>query len=298
MNSDEFSGLRTPEAIAAGKQVVAVVAMHPALTRVLDASVTLIHSMTQIKMPTGILIQAEPGMGKTLLLELLKRKLESTAQEIEPKCIAVHVQLEAGADIYSLAGQTMTALGYPMMPSNPKLQVMNQIIDSGFARLRPKALLLDELQHLCEGKKLLSAIAATDWIKVRMDKHNCPVVGVGTPTIERLSQINPQFTSRSSASYVLTPFAFGDAWRQVLASFRQVVTAVDMTVVEGADAKMIHTATKGNMRSLKRLLMFAAMHASNRPDRKVLRQDLARGFVDATGQAGALTNPFANVRPE
>jgi hypothetical protein len=186
----------------------------------------------------------------------------------------------------------MLALGYPMLPSRPNLDNMNQMIGTAMERKRPVALLLDEMQHICEGNRDITARAVTDWLKVRMDRYNVPIIGAGTRALERLTLINPQFTSRASSTFVLSPFAYGDAWRQLLAAFAEQVTVVDLDIINGPLSKPLHIATKGNLRALKRLLTYACMYAADRENRIVSKEDFAYAFRDANGSAPDRVNPF------
>lgn len=291
MNVEQFTGSRTPTALNAGKQVRDVVVEHTDFKRIYDKCIDLVATMAHLKMPAGILIQAEPGMGKTLMLQMVKRGIVS-ADEDESGSHCLHLQLDSAVDTHKLAGMVMLALGYPMLPSRPNLQNMNHMIANGLAKLKPRALLIDEVQHICEGNRDITARAVTDWLKVRMDAFNLPVIGAGTRTLERLSLINPQFTSRASANFLLAPFEFGDAWRQLLCAFANQVTLVDLSILQGQVAKPLHVATKGNFRCLKKTLAYACMHAAARIDSTVSIGDLAVGFDDVNGHAQGRSNPL------
>lgn len=294
MKLDEYTGRRSPAALAAGQQVLNVIVEHLDFKRVFDSSIDLVDTMLSLKMPSGILIQADPGMGKTLLLQMIKKRLsESDAGKSKAACL--EIRLDSGVDTPQIAGAVMLALGYPMLPSRPNLQNMNHLISKGLTRLKPQVLLIDEMQHVCEGNRDITARAVTDWLKVRMDAFNLPVIGTGTRTLERLSVINPQFTSRASASFVLAPFEFGESWRQLLAGFAVAVLAVDLEIINGPMARLIHTATRGNLRALKKLLTYAVMHAAERAEKKVSVDDFARANDDANGHALGRANPFSAI---
>lgn len=65
---NKYSGPRSPEILKVGEQVLNVVVDHQAFRSIRDACRDLIHTMRTLRSPSGILIFAEPGMGKTLLL--------------------------------------------------------------------------------------------------------------------------------------------------------------------------------------------------------------------------------------
>jgi hypothetical protein len=291
MSLDEFSGHRSELALAAGREVLNVVIDFTDFRLALEGCISMIHTVKSLVMPSGILILGEPGMGKTLLLSLIRAHLQRNAGLASDACY-LDISLDSGVDVHRMAAATMFALGYPMLPSRPNLDNMNQMVAKGLERKLPQVMLLDEMQHVCEGNRDITARAVTDWLKVRMDRHNLLIIGVGTRALERLSLINPQFTSRVSATFVLTPFAYGDSWRQLLGGFAAQVKTVDLDLINGPLSRPIHAATKGNLRALKRLLTYAAMHATLHPRGIVTKADLSKAFQDANGSAPDRVNPF------
>jgi Bacterial TniB protein len=292
---DEIERFNSPQAIKAGKQVIAVVVQHNKYKQVFSNCIQQIELMQSIRTPGGILIQADPGMGKTLMLQMVKKHLTDQGGAKDGKrCL--HIQLDSGVDTHKLAAAMVYGLGFPMMPARLSLENMNQMINKGMERLRPLALLIDEAQHMCEGNRDITARGLTDWLKVRMDLFGMPVICTGTRTLERLSMINPQFVSRASTTFVIDTFDAGAEWRQVLAAFASMVTVVDMTVLTGPIFKPIHTATKGNMRALKKLLLFGAMHAieSRAKDEKptLTLEDLSVAYEFTYGEVTGRSNPF------
>lgn len=295
MMFDEVERFNSPQAIKAGKQVIAVVVQHNKYKQVFSNCIQQIELMQSIRTPGGILIQADPGMGKTLMLQMVKKHLTDQGGAKDGKrCL--HIQLDSGVDTHKLAAAMVYGLGFPMMPARLSLENMNQMINKGMERLRPLALLIDEAQHMCEGNRDITARGLTDWLKVRMDLFGMPVICTGTRTLERLSMINPQFVSRASTTFVIDTFDAGAEWRQVLAAFASMVTVLDMTVLTGPIFKPIHTATKGNMRALKKLLLFGAMHAieSRAKDEKptLTLEDLSVAYEFTYGEVTGRSNPF------
>lgn len=279
MNFEEFKGMRTMEALQAGLEVKEVVIAYDGFTHALARCLDLIATLSTLKMPGGVLIQADPGMGKSLLLDLIQRSLKASA-EAGQTVPCLRLTLDSGVDTRKLAAMTMQALGYPALPSTPKLERLNDLVDTGLARTRPMAFVADEFQHVCHGNRDITAGALMDWLKIRLDKTNIPFVGAGTMALDRLEHINRQFTSRVSARVMLRPIEYGDTWRKLLAAYAQQVKRVDMEVLNGAVSRPLHDATKGNMRALKKILVFGAMYAANREPGRLSPEDLTRGYDD------------------
>lgn len=291
MNFNEFNGPRSPEALRAGHEVLMVVVEHPDFIRVFHSCIDLIDTLRTLKIPSGILIQAEPGMGKTLLLQKIKAHMTRSAG-MSREDYVLEVGLDSTVDTHKLAAAMTMALGYPALPSRPTLEGMNQMVDKGLERRRPLAILLDEMQHVCEGNRDITARAVTDWLKVRMDRYNLPVIGAGTRALERLGSVTPQFTSRASTSFVLSPFELGAPWRQLLGAFAAQIKQVDLEIINGPLARPLHAATKGNLRALKRLLTYASMHAAGHGRSRVSIEDFATAFEETNGSTPDHLNPF------
>lgn len=291
MMMEEFTGPRTTAAIAAGTQVNNVIVEHAVFRQILDGCLDLIDTMTRIRMPSGILIQSEPGMGKTLLLNMIKREIaRRDADESKSRCL--QIMLDSTVNETNVAMSMMHALGYPMLPSSPSRSNMNAVIETGLKRVQPKAFLVDEMQQICEGKREITAKRVTDWFKLRMDEFNIPLIGVGTHGIERLAKINDQFTSRASSNFVMNAFEYGDSWRQLLSAFAGAVHLVNLEILRGPIAKPLHAATNGNMRSLKRILIYACMHATGRSDPRASADDFAKAYDNAFGMMANRSNPL------
>jgi hypothetical protein len=290
MNSPEFKCRRTPSAIAAGLEVARVVVTHDAFTRALKRSMDLVETLSALRMPGGILIQAESGMGKTLLLKLIEQQVEANAPSGRVgRCL--YLKMDSGVDNPKLGRKLARALGYPAFPTRVNSEAVDGMIETGLERAKPAAFLIDEFQHVCTGKRDITANHIADWFKVRLDATKIPFVGVGTMLLERMESINDQFTGRVSASNTIPLFTFGEDWRRVLAAYCQQVMKVDMSILNGPVAQPLHEASKGNMRALKKILIFGAMHAASRSDAKLKLEDLAQGYADVMEKAGR-ANPL------
>lgn len=227
-----------------------------------------ILTMRSLGESSGVLIQADPGSGKSLLLDLIALVL-ANEQDATMSGNFLRVTLDSKVDTLGFSTAVAIALGFPAMPRSPTQRALNAMIDGALERMRPKALLVDEAQHICEGNQDITAHRITDWLKVRMDRFNLPVVCAGTRKLERLRTINSQFTSRSSANYLLLPFDNGSSWRQLLQAFERQCPEVQLRISGQATARWLHQVTGGNLRFLKRTLMLAAMNAVHHDRREV-----------------------------
>lgn len=296
MNPYELPAGLSPAALRCVNEIMDVVVPYPEFADSLHGALSAIQWMRDVRMPDGVLLLADSGMGKTLLLQLLKRTLAGDANPLKSSRPVLDISLDSTADVYQVAMKLMLALGYPALPTRPTLPSMNAMIDTAIERLRPMAILIDEGQHICEGNREKTARTVTDWLKVRVDKHNLPVIMVGTRTLEAITDINPQFVSRVSKRFYLNPFAYGDGWRQVLGSIAQTVNSLDLNSLSAQGlSRLVHESTHGNLRRLKKLLMFSCVRAIDGSSPVLKLEHMADGYADAFGGPSGAANPFLTV---
>lgn len=281
--------------IKASQEVNSIVIQHEALTKIVDDAIEMALMMQAVKIPAGILIQAESGMGKSLLLRLIREEVDQRLNKTFNQNKALKIELDSAVDVIRMAGFFTRALGYPMLPSKGRLETMNGMIANALERIQPVIATIDETQHICEGNRQITARSVTDWLKVRMDAHNFAVICAGTDGLEKLCEINPQFTSRASSNYVLEPFSLDQQWLSVLHGYVQNVSTVNLGVIAVGAVRKLHLATKGNMRSLKRILIYAAVTAVANQDRTLQMKDLELAFDRHAGLSGNQSNPFRVV---
>ncbi|MGX5651872.1 TniB family NTP-binding protein [Hydrogenophaga borbori] len=281
------------EALRCANEILDTVVPHTEFANSLQGALKIVQWMQEFRMPGGVLLLADAGMGKTLFLQVLKRTLSAQAPPLKTTRPVLEISLDSAADVHQVAAKLLLALGYEMLPMRPTLLNMTDLVDKAIERLRPTVMFIDEGQHVCEGNRQNIARTLTDWLKVRMDKHNLPVIMVGTPTLEGISEINPQFVSRVSLRYFLNAFAFDDEWRGVLGSIAQTVTTLDLEGLSTTGlSRLTHEATRGNLRRLKKLLVFSCVRAIGCGAQALKLEHLAEGYVEAFGGAPDGPNPF------
>lgn len=278
--------------ISAGQEVASCWIQYDSVEFILREAVEMVIAMQAIKMPAGILIQAQPGMGKSELLHVITQEVNRRIQSKMGESRCIKIELDATVDEIRMAGHFTKAVGYPLLPSRTKLETMNSMVEKAMERMAPVLVTIDETQHITEGNREKWAKGVTDWLKVRMDRYHFPIVCAGSKGIERICYINPQFTSRASVNFVIEPFRMDDRWLRLLAGFASAAKLVDMRIITTAASKKLYQATNGNIRALKRILVYATLSAAGRESRTMQLQDLAIGYTKSFGVMPSLINPF------
>jgi len=281
--------------VKAMQEIERIVVKHDAMSKVIDDVVAMAIMMQDVKLPAGILIQAEPGMGKTLILQLVRDEVDQRMRQRFGERKTLSIKLDAAVDPIRMAGFFVRALGYPMLPTTTRLETMNNMIEKAMQRVAPLITTIDETQHICEGNRDITARSVTDWIKVRMDQFGFATICAGTVGLQRLCIINPQFTSRASANYLIEPFSYDESWLNLLGGFVSSAQIVDMSLIAAKTSKKLHAATLGNMRSLKRILAYAAESAALNPGHQLQIKDLEYAFNRHAGPSSGHSNPFRAI---
>ncbi len=291
MNLSDTNGYSDHQ-LKAGQEVNSCWIQYDTVDLIMREAVEMAIAMQAIKMPAGILIEAQPGMGKTKLLDVIKQEVDRRTKSAMGDSRCLNIELDSTVDPIRMAGFFTKAVGYPMLPSRARLETMNAMVNNALERMAPVLVTIDEAQHVTEGNREITSRGVTDWLKVRMDKHNFPIICAGTKGIERLCLINPQFTSRASVNFVIEPFRCDDRWLSLLDGFVRAVNLVDMKIITTAMSRKLYQATQGNLRTLKRILVYAAISAAGRESRVMQQQDLAYGYFKNFGVMPSLINTF------
>jgi len=240
---------------------------------------------------------ADPGMGKTTLLELLALRIGRKLGSMTNEASLLRIDFSSLVDAHKLGGEFLRAIGHPGIPGRTNLDVMTRMIDTGLDQQRPAGAFFDEAQHMCEGCRDITASALADWIKLRMDKHCLMMILSGTPTLARMRTINSQLLSRIAADYVIKAFQYGTSWHQLLAGLNEQVKSIDLQIIlDKKVAKPVFDGSQGNLRRLKQWLS-ASSHCCASDGRKALTvEDLGKGYDRAFGTNSPIPNPFKETR--
>lgn len=278
---------------SAAREINSTIILHPEFERVCDAAEHMVEMAHRTGVPSGIIITADPGMGKTEVLNRIARKMRMSQGDIVPESPMVRMQFDSMVDQHKLGDIFMEAMGYPSIPGRASLDAKTRMIDMALEKKKPRVGLIDEGQHVCEGCRDITARAVTDWLKIRMDKHQLTLVMAGTKVLGRIREINPQFVSRVSADYVINRFGMGPAWKQLIGGFVQKVKLIDLSILnEPKITKLVHEGTIGNLRRFKKWMTASSHHAERNGRIAVTVDDLRAGYLEAFGASALPPNPF------
>ena len=296
MSSNQiFPTTYSDAAIEAGKRIERVIVSHPGFARAKEQLMRLSDRAHKLRDPGGMVLTGESGTGKDSLIEEMMTLLPTSELLNSSQRPLIVAHSDSVPSIGDYTTKMLMRLGYPFAKfGNTDNQERREVLISAIAGCRVQLLLINEFQHIVEGRRDKSGHNMTDWFKRLYDDTRIPMVFLGTPAMERALQINEQFASRFSGRYRLRPLENSRDFLGVLKAFDSTTSDLAPTGLENAIfSHRIHRATGGVMRPLKRLIKEAVMLAVTVSAPKLSMAHLAEAY-DRLFCEGGSGNPFVS----
>ncbi len=294
-NNPIIPTIYTDAAIEAGKHIERVIVNHTGFCRAREQLIRLSERAHRLKDPGGLVLMGESGTGKDSLIEEMMTLLPTSpllAGSQRPLIIAHSDSMPSVGDYLS---KMLAALGYSFAQFGTKDNPERlEILIEAIGKCRVQLLMINEFQHVVEGRRDRLGHTITDWFKRLYDDTRVPMVFLGTPAMERVLDVNEQFSSRFSGRYRLRPLENNRDFLGVLRAFDNATPELTPVGLETPQfARRIHDATTGVMRPLKRLIKEAVMIAVTASAAKLTLAHLAEAH-DRLFCDGGSKNPFAS----
>lgn len=275
----------------AASEINSTIVMHPRFESAYKGILDIIETANYVDLPYGATVVAPSGCGKTALIKTISRAIPSSSL-LGDDMRAVSVAAEANAALGHFVAKLLKQLGYPATIRASTLYDQSLIIAEALRTRGVKVLFLDEFQHVCRGKRTLSAAGITDWIKQLADEGGVVVVLLGTRELKPLIELNDQLASRAPAHFELREFERNEEWIGLLQQLSVNVKTFDISSIHQDFYKPLHAASHGALRPLKQLLV-ASTKAAIEAGKTALDKDSLRfGYQKTFGVDARMPNPF------
>lgn len=278
-------------AAKAAHEINAAIVMHPRFERAYNGILEMIKTASVVDLPFGATVIAPPGCGKTALMKCIARAIPSS-QFLQDDMRSVCITAEANAALGDFVGKLMKQLGYPATIRASTLYIQTSLIATALRERGVKVLFMDEFQHVCRGKREISAAGITDWIKQLVDDGGVVVILLGTLELKPLIEMNDQLGSRAPAHFELKGFERNEDWVGLLQQIANEVKSIDLSSIHLDLYKPLHAASKGMLRPLKQLLIAGAMIAIEAGKTAIDKNSLSDGYERVFGADPRVANPF------
>lgn len=282
----------TSQAIEAGRKIERVIVNHSSFVAARDQLIRLADRAHKLKDPGGLLLVGDSGTGKDCLIEEMKALFPSSNLMNGTHRPLLVAHTEAAPSIGDYLGKLLIQVGYEFAKfGKTDNSARREILVEAMIACRVQLLLINEFQHVLEGKRIKLGHSFADWFKRLYDDTRVPMVFLGTPDTLRIEGINEQFASRFSGRYYLRPLGLTPEFFGVLKAFDNAVPGLTPAGLgTSAFAYRIHAATGGVMRPLKRLIKEAVMVAVAASDSKLTLDHFRVAYRCVHGEKGE--NPF------
>lgn len=240
----------------------------------------------------GFRLLGPPGVGKSLILSVIKDKhpeIESVERKVCPVlCVQTGTEINAN----QIAENMLEALSYPFSKVTRQKDKIDILIDA-INTCSVDLIAFDEFQHCAEGDRDKRGYAIADLMKIIHDQVRSAFLFVGTAKADKIFELNDQLRSRLPGREMLTHFACDETFQGILQAFDQELPMYSPAGLGQPElAEPIYQATQGSMRSLKLLLTRAVILAAQENAIRVTTVHLETAYDFVFGRACLTRNPF------
>lgn len=267
---------------------------HQQAKHALEVIEDCIDSVDGITVPQNAVIAGESGVGKSTLIEVIKRQnpeYEADERTVRP---VVVVEVDEGLGKRNLPAWTLKALGDPRPTKGTEVDMTNRVFDLATAE-GVKLFMFDEVQHFVEKEKGETLRRRANWFKRLTDRTKAAIVLSGLPSLLSLTAADDQLRGRFQTPIILPRFdwtspAQKEEFLKILYGFdRGIRQHFDMpSLVDPSMQFRCYCACGGLMRPLARTLRAAVRKACKNGSRVITLEDLAEANCSQVADIGAL----------
>ena len=276
--------------------------LHQGAQHALEAIEDCMASADGVMAPQNAVIAGESGVGKSTLIEVVKRRYpEYETQERTVRPVVV-VEVDEVLGTRNLPAWTLKALGDPRPTRGTELDMTNRVYDLAIGQ-DVKLFMFDEVQHFVEKEKGEALMRRANWFKRLTDKTKAAIVLCGLPSLLGLTAADPQIRGRCGTPIILSRFdwkvpAQQEEFLKILSAFDAGVRQhFDMpSLVEPDMAFRCYCSCGGLMRPLARTLRAAVRAACKKGSSVITLEDLAAANAKVVADIGKLVpsnRPFS-----
>ena len=176
------------------------------------AAIAEVHSKRNAnKMGVGLLLMADSGFGKSILLKQYHALFPRQILANEPIIPVLYVVLPSNPSSLAIVSEILLALGDPLALKKGesaalKTQRLHQLLEA----CKVEVILMDEPHHLDISLNSLEFYIAQNWLKNLISLGKVAVVASGMPQSKYIFHSNKELKRRFLKKVTLTGFTFSD----------------------------------------------------------------------------------------
>lgn len=248
----------------------------------------------------GLFITGLSGTGKTTLIDYYMAKNQGVEEPDRTTRPILVVETPSAPTAKNLAETIQIALAGNIAKGTTEFQT-NRIFTL-LKELKVELLIIEEIQHFVDRKRIAEMARVTDWLKTFINKAQIPVVLFGLPRSLQMLQLNEQLRRRFSARCFLRPFGFNDSVQQ--RGFRAVLKVLEEGLPYKCEASMygfpmasrLHYASNGLFDYMAKIIDGAVEITEGSGSDVITPAAFEQAFLDTVwNDAPSELNPFSST---
>lgn len=286
------------ESLQVAALVEQVYVMFPEFAVCLEACDRAFQLSRTLNTPQGILIKGAPGTSKTTIAKYFIHSLPQL-DLFEKGKGALLIRLRTAPTTQLVITALLRAVKYPF--TSVRRNNVHAMRDLAFDSIRQRGtrlIFIDQAHCLAyqsgQTRRDGTETIITDLLAEMMDETGTSLCLLADAQFQELEGLDRALADRVTVRESLSHFKNDELWAAFLKSFAQQTKAIKLDSLLDTDVQeQTFTATQGNRRQFRRLIVEAALVAAEAKMMIVTREHLAIAFARVTGSANGLPNPYA-----
>ena len=285
------------DALKAAVGIDRIVVNHPAFVRAISAMDRIFQLAREMDMPHGMVLLGPTGAGKTAAFKYFQSTLPSSSL-FGPGDGAIGIRCPQRPRVGQFVASLLRTYRYPFAAGTPQqLYIRRGLVFDAIKEKGTRLIFIDEADSLIRWRSGIrdtyGDTEVTDFFREIADECKVGLVFAGTTELDAIAKADKALASRITAREVLSTFASDQNWVGIIKSFSRAYPAFDISALaEPETAHLLHRATAGNLRSLKRLIIEAVLIAFDNKKPTIDREILGKAFNLVFGSASLQSNVF------
>ncbi len=295
-SSHEFLAIPSREAAMVGsdqdriRYIESILLPFPAWSESLDAVQRAMTNATLVRLPGGVHIVAESGMGKTFYLNTLLHKFPGPIVGDRVSMPILAFDLRKIVEPVQLVEPLLNQVNYPYKQRNKRVEPW-QIFCDVARSCNVRIVAFDNVQLVVSAGPL-ACQAFVNFVRNVHDEIGLPFLLLGDQTLERLLATNPSLANCVPSGYDFLPFGANAMGQSILKTFAEKLPGERIPEFHTQEfTRLIVKSTAGNFRRLK-ALGFSFDYRSRGDPKATTKAILGIAHSSAFGTSVRVPNPF------
>lgn len=286
------------ESLRIGSHVERIYVRFPKFKEALSACDRIFCLSKTLDTPQGMIIKGPPGSSKTSLARYFISSLPQS-DLFEAGFGAIMIRLRVSPIQGHIISAILSALKYPFTQvRRGRTYAMRDVMFEALRQRGTKLIFIDQGHCLAtqprpRGTDVLEN-SASDTLRETMEEAGVGLIILADDCFAGLKHVDRALDDRVTVQMELGHFANDGEWQGFLNAFCHLIPEIDFSILKSPEiAAMTHTATDGNRRSFRRLIVETAMLVVENRAVSATQEHLRKAFDAVSGSTSVRANPYA-----